>query len=90
MTKKLSVFLAGTLLLFGLVYVFRLENIGTSALWNLSDGGKWLLPLIARVEDVFHPGRFCGGLRACGAAVGLVRGDGRRGRSAYGILSSPA
>ena len=47
MTKKLTFLLAGTLLLFGLVYVFRLENIGTTALWNLSDGGKWLLPLVA-------------------------------------------
>lgn len=47
MTKKLSFLVAGSLLLFGLVYVFRLENIGTSALWNLSDGGKWLLPLVA-------------------------------------------
>ena len=47
MTKKLSFLVAGTLLLFGLVFVFRLENIGTTALWNLSDGGKWLLPLVA-------------------------------------------
>jgi cytochrome c biogenesis protein CcdA len=47
MTKKLSFLLAGTLLLFGTVYLFRLENIGTTALWNLSEGGKWLLPLIA-------------------------------------------
>src|SRR3989337_356321 len=47
MTKKLTFLLAGTLLLFGLVYVFRLENIGTTAVWNLSDGGKWLLPLVA-------------------------------------------
>ena len=47
MTRKLSFLVAGTLLLFGLVYVFRLENIGTTALWNMSDGGKWLLPLVA-------------------------------------------
>jgi cytochrome c biogenesis protein CcdA len=47
MTKKLSFLIAGTLLLFGLVMLFRLENIGTTALWNLSEGGTWLLPLIA-------------------------------------------
>src|SRR3989337_2067354 len=47
MTKKLTFLLAGTLLLFGLVYVFRLENIGTTALWQLSNEGKWLLPLVA-------------------------------------------
>jgi hypothetical protein len=47
MTKKLTFLVAGSLLLFGLVFVFRLENIGTTALWNLSDGGKWLLPLVA-------------------------------------------
>src|SRR3989304_8353893 len=47
MTKTLTFPLAGTLLLFGLVYVFRLETIGPTALWNLSDGGKWLLPLVA-------------------------------------------
>jgi len=46
-TRKLTFLVAGTLLLFGLVFLFRIENIGTTALWNLSDGGKWLLPLIA-------------------------------------------
>lgn len=47
MTRKLAFLVGGTLLLFGLVFLFRLENIGTVALWNLSEGGKWLLPLIA-------------------------------------------
>lgn len=60
MTKKLSFLLAGTLLLFGTVYLFRLENIGTAALWNLSDGGKWLLPLIgvAALIDSINPCAF--------------------------------
>lgn len=60
MTKKLSFLVAGTLLLFGLVYVFRLENIGTTALWNLSDGGKWLLPLVgvAALIDSINPCAF--------------------------------
>jgi len=60
MTRKLSFLVAGTLLLFGLVYVFRLENIGTVALWNLSDGGKWLLPLVgvAALIDSINPCAF--------------------------------
>ena len=47
MTRKFSVLLAASLALFGLVFLFRLENIDTAALWNLSDGGTWLLPLVA-------------------------------------------
>ncbi|HUX26896.1 MAG TPA: cytochrome c biogenesis protein CcdA [Burkholderiales bacterium] len=60
MTKKLSFLVAGTLLLFGLVFLFRLENIGTTALWNLSDGGTWLLPLIgvAALIDSINPCAF--------------------------------
>ncbi|MBE0619004.1 MAG: hypothetical protein IH605_00255 [Burkholderiales bacterium] len=60
MTKKLSFLIAGTLLLFGLVMLFRLENIGTTALWNLSEGGKWLLPLIgvAALIDSINPCAF--------------------------------
>src|SRR3989304_5008012 len=60
MTKKLVFLVAGTLLLFGLVFVFRLENIGTTALWNLSDGGKWLLPLVggAGLIDSINPCAF--------------------------------
>ena len=60
MTKKLSFLVAGTLLLFGLVILFRLENIGTTALWNLSEGGTWLLPLIgvAALIDSINPCAF--------------------------------
>jgi cytochrome c-type biogenesis protein len=60
MTKKLSFLVAGSLLLFGLVYVFRLENIGTAALWDLSNGGKWLLPLVgaAALIDSINPCAF--------------------------------
>lgn len=47
MSKKFFVLVAAVLLLFGLVWFFRVENIGTTALWNLSEGGTWLLPLIA-------------------------------------------
>jgi len=60
MTRKLSFLVGGSLLLFGLVFVFRLENIGTTALWNLSDGGTWLLPLIgvAALIDSINPCAF--------------------------------
>lgn len=60
MTRKLSFLVAGSLLLFGLVYVFRLENVGTTALWNMSDGGKWLLPLVgvAALIDSINPCAF--------------------------------
>ncbi|OGA36573.1 MAG: hypothetical protein A3F75_07590 [Betaproteobacteria bacterium RIFCSPLOWO2_12_FULL_64_23] len=60
MTRKLSFLIAGTLLLFGLVILFRLENIGTTALWNLSEGGTWLLPLIgvAALIDSINPCAF--------------------------------
>ena len=47
MTKKLAILVFASLSLFTLVYVFRLGNIGTTALWNLSHGGTWLLPLVA-------------------------------------------
>jgi len=47
MTKKLAILITASLSLFALVYIFRLENIGTTALWNLSEGGTWLLPLVA-------------------------------------------
>ena len=60
MTKKLSILIFASLSLFALVYVFRLENIGTTALWNLSRGGTWLLPLVgvAALIDSINPCAF--------------------------------
>ena len=60
MTKKLTFLLGSTLLLFGLVYVLRLENIGTTAPCHMSDSGKWLLPLIgvATLSDSINPSAF--------------------------------
>ena len=60
MNKKLIFLVVGTLALFGLVTLFRMENIGTTALWSLSDGGKWLLPLIgvAALIDSINPCAF--------------------------------
>ncbi len=47
MKRKLPLLITFVLLLFGLVWFFRAENIGTTALWNLSEGGTWMLPLVA-------------------------------------------
>lgn len=60
MTKKLGILIVASLSLFALVYIFRLENIGTTALWNLSRGGTWLLPLVgvAALIDSINPCAF--------------------------------
>jgi cytochrome c-type biogenesis protein len=60
MTRKLTLLISAGLLLFGLVFVFRLGNIGTTALWNFSDGGTWLLPMVgvAALIDSINPCAF--------------------------------
>ena len=60
MTKRLSILVAGSLILFALVFLFRLENIGTTTLWGISNGGKWLLPLVgvAALIDSINPCAF--------------------------------
>ncbi len=60
MTKKLTFLVTAILLLFGLVWFLRVENIGTTALWNLSEGGTWLLPLVtvASLIDSINPCAF--------------------------------
>ena len=60
MSKKFVVLLAGAVLLFGLTLFFKAGNIGTTALWNLSEGGSWLLPLIgvAALIDSVNPCAF--------------------------------
>jgi len=60
MTKKLTLLVSVALLLFGLVFVFRMENIGTTALWKVSDGGTWLLPMVgvAALIDSINPCAF--------------------------------
>lgn len=47
MNKKLAVLIAVGLVFVGLVLFFRLTGYGAEALWSVSNGGKWLLPLIA-------------------------------------------
>lgn len=47
MNKKLAIIIIIAVLFFGLVIFFKFGDIGTTALWNLSNKGKWLLPLVA-------------------------------------------
>lgn len=60
MNKKLFILIAITVLIFGSVILLKTSNIGTTALWNLSDGGKWLLPLVgvAALIDSINPCAF--------------------------------
>lgn len=60
MTKRLAILIAVGVLLFGSVVFFKAGNIGTTALWNLSGEGKWLLPLvgIAALIDSINPCAF--------------------------------
>ena len=60
MNKKLVILIAVGVLLFGSVILLKTGNIGTTALWNLSGEGKWLLPLvgIAALIDSINPCAF--------------------------------
>lgn len=58
--KKLALFIFVGILLLGLVVFFKFGNVGATALWNLSNGGEWLLPLvgIAALIDSVNPCAF--------------------------------
>jgi cytochrome c-type biogenesis protein len=60
MDKKLALVLAAGVSLIGLVLLMRLGTVGTAALWNLSDAGRWLLPLVvtAALIDSINPCAF--------------------------------
>ncbi|KKU73379.1 MAG: hypothetical protein UX98_C0008G0045 [Parcubacteria group bacterium GW2011_GWA2_47_26] len=60
MNKRIAILIAFGVALFGLVALFRFGNFGTAALWNLSNGGKWLLPLvgISALIDSINPCAF--------------------------------
>ena len=60
MDKKLALVVAAGLSLLGLVFLFKLGNVGSTALWNLSDEGRWLLPLVmvAALIDSINPCAF--------------------------------
>lgn len=47
MSKKFAILIGVAVLLFGTVILLKTGNIGTTALWNLSGEGKWMLPLVA-------------------------------------------
>src|SRR3989344_9186901 len=60
MSKKLLILVIVAVLLFSSVIFFKQGNIGTTAIWNLSKEGKWLLPLvaIAALIDSINPCAF--------------------------------
>ena len=60
MSKKLAILIAVGVLLLGVVIFMKTGNFGTTALWNLSNEGKWLLPLvgIAALIDSINPCAF--------------------------------
>lgn len=60
MTKKLFILIIAGLFFLGLVLFFKFGNIGAAALWNFSNGGKWLLPLVgvSALVDSINPCAF--------------------------------
>lgn len=60
MTKKLTILVTVGIVLLGFVFFFKFGNIGTATLWNLSNEGKWLLPLVsvAALIDSINPCAF--------------------------------
>jgi len=60
MSKRLGILIAIGVLLFGLVLFLKTGSLGTTAIWNLSGEGKWLLPLvgIAALIDSINPCAF--------------------------------
>ena len=60
MNKKLSLLIGFGVLLVGSVILFKAGNIGTTALWNWSSEGTWLLPLVvvAALIDSINPCAF--------------------------------
>ncbi|HEY4475663.1 MAG TPA: cytochrome c biogenesis protein CcdA [Candidatus Paceibacterota bacterium] len=60
MSKKLVILIVVGVLLFAGVIVFKSGNFGTAALWQWSNGGKWLLPLVgvAALIDSINPCAF--------------------------------
>jgi len=44
--KKLLILIVIAVILIGGVFILKSQNIGTNFLWNLSNGGQWLFPLV--------------------------------------------
>ena len=59
-SKKIIILISIAVLLLGLVVWFSSVSLGSPALWRLSDGGKWLLPLvlISALVDSINPCAF--------------------------------
>ena len=60
MSKKFIILIAVAAALFLGVWILQSENIGAAAVWKLSGGGKWLLPLVglAALIDSINPCAF--------------------------------
>jgi cytochrome c-type biogenesis protein len=58
--KKLTALILTGIVFVGLVAFFRFGGLGAETLWNLSYGGKWLLPLVsvAALIDSINPCAF--------------------------------
>jgi cytochrome c biogenesis protein CcdA len=46
-SRKLTLIAAAGILLAAIIATFQFGSTGTAALWSASDGGRWLLPLVA-------------------------------------------
>ncbi len=60
MSKKLLILISVAVALIGGVLLLKTGNIGTTALWSISGGGKWMLPLVsvAALIDSINPCAF--------------------------------
>lgn len=60
MNKKLFVLIIVAVVVVGSAILFQSQNIGTRALWNISNEGQWLLPLVfvAALIDSINPCAF--------------------------------
>ena len=60
MSKKFIIFTLIAVAIFGLVAILQFGNFGTEFIWKISNGGKWLLPLvgISALIDSINPCAF--------------------------------
>ncbi|OFZ85324.1 MAG: hypothetical protein A2W21_01945 [Betaproteobacteria bacterium RBG_16_66_20] len=60
MDRKLALIVSAGVSLVALVMVFKIGSFGTTALWGVSEGGRWLLPLVgvAALIDSVNPCAF--------------------------------
>ena len=47
MDRKLTLVVGAGIVLAATIALFEFHSAGTAALWNVSDSGRWLLPLVA-------------------------------------------